>query len=118
MKVHSFTAEILHQPQDIAGMTPCPNKHYIASHSLIVGCRGTTRIREHALKLGMTHLTETTSELVARAEADQMGYLDFVDPLLGEELGIDSRVTVTTRNPSKPNNSVVASLILVAPRCG
>lgn len=48
----------------------------------------TTRIREHALKLGMTHLTDTISELVARAEADQMGYLDFVDLLLGEELGI------------------------------
>jgi len=48
----------------------------------------TTRIREHASKLGMTHLTDTISELVARAEADQMGYLDFVDLLLGEELGI------------------------------
>jgi len=48
----------------------------------------TTRIREHALKLGMTHLTDTISELVARAEADKMGYLDFVDLLLGEELGI------------------------------
>ena len=48
----------------------------------------TTRIRQHALKLGMTHLTDTISELVARAEADQMGYLDFVDLLLGEELGI------------------------------
>ncbi len=48
----------------------------------------TTRIREHALKLGMTHLTDTISELVARAETDQMGYLDFVDLLLGEELGV------------------------------
>ena len=48
----------------------------------------TTRIREHAHKLSMTHLTDTISELVARAEADQMGYLDFVDLLLGEELGI------------------------------
>ena len=48
----------------------------------------TTRIREHALKLGMTHLPDTISELVARAEADKMGYLDFLDLLLGEELGI------------------------------
>ena len=48
----------------------------------------TTRIREHALKLGMTHLSDTISELVARAEANQMGYLDLVDLLLGEELGI------------------------------
>lgn len=31
---------------------------------------------------------ETVSELVTRAETDQMGYLDFVDLLLGEELGI------------------------------
>ncbi len=48
----------------------------------------TTRIREHALKLGMTHLTDTISELVTRAETDQMGYLDFIDLLLGEELGV------------------------------
>jgi len=48
----------------------------------------TTRIREHATRLGMTHLGETVSELVTRAETDQMGYLDFVDLLLGEELGI------------------------------
>ena len=48
----------------------------------------TTRIREHALKLGMTHLPDAIGELIARAEADQMGYLDFLDLLLGEELGI------------------------------
>ncbi len=48
----------------------------------------TTRIREHASKLGMTHLTDTISELVARAEANQMGYFEFVDLLLGEELWI------------------------------
>ena len=48
----------------------------------------TTRIREHALKLGMTHLSDSISELVARAEADKMGYLDFLDLLLGEELGV------------------------------
>lgn len=48
----------------------------------------TTRIREHATKLGLTHLTDTITQLVSRAEADQMGYLDFVDLLLEEELGL------------------------------
>jgi len=48
----------------------------------------TTRIREHAAKLGLTHLGETVTQLVERAEADTMGYLDFVDLLLQEELGL------------------------------
>jgi DNA replication protein DnaC len=48
----------------------------------------TTRIREHAVKLGLTHLGETITQLVERAEADTMGYLDFVDLLLEEELGL------------------------------
>jgi DNA replication protein DnaC len=46
------------------------------------------RIREHATRLGLTHLAETIPQLATRAEADQMGYLDFVDLLLGEELGV------------------------------
>jgi DNA replication protein DnaC len=48
----------------------------------------TTRIREHATRLGLTHLGEAITELVARAETGQMGYLDFVDLLLEEELGL------------------------------
>lgn len=48
----------------------------------------TTRIRDHASRLGLSHLTDTISQLVARAEAEQMGYLDFVDLLLGEECGL------------------------------
>jgi len=48
----------------------------------------TSRIREHATKLGLTHLTDTITQLVERAEADTMGYLDFVDLLLEEELGL------------------------------
>ena len=47
----------------------------------------TTRIREHALRLGLTHLGDTVPQLVTRAETSQMGYLDFVDLLLEEELG-------------------------------
>lgn len=46
------------------------------------------RIRDHALKLGLTHLAEQTTALTARAEAEQMGYLDFLDLLLGEETGL------------------------------
>jgi len=48
----------------------------------------TDRIRETATKLGLTHLTDVVTELVERAEAAQMGYLDFVDLLLEEELGL------------------------------
>ena len=46
------------------------------------------RIRNHATKLGLTHLTETITQLVERAETAQMGYLDFVDLLLEEEVGL------------------------------
>ena len=48
----------------------------------------TDRIRDHATKLGLTHLTEVVTQLVERAETAQMGYLDFVDLLLEEELGL------------------------------
>lgn len=48
----------------------------------------TDRIRDHATRLGLTHLTEVITALVARAENQQMGYLDFVDLLLEEELGL------------------------------
>ena len=48
----------------------------------------TDRIRDHATRLGLTHLTEVVTQLVDRAEAAQMGYLDFVDLLLEEELGL------------------------------
>ena len=48
----------------------------------------TDRIRETATRLGLTHLTETITELVKRAEAAQMGYLEFLDLLLEEELGL------------------------------
>ena len=47
------------------------------------------RIRDLATRLGLTHLTDTITELVVdRAETAQMGYLDFVDLLLEEEVGL------------------------------
>jgi DNA replication protein DnaC len=47
-----------------------------------------TRITDNAQRLGLTHLAECATQLVARAEADNLGYLDLVDLLLEEELGL------------------------------
>lgn len=47
-----------------------------------------TRIRDTATKLGLTHLAETLPDLVKRAEDATMGYLDFLDLALGEEAGV------------------------------
>lgn len=46
------------------------------------------RIAAHATRLGLTHLADTLAEMVTRAEAGGMGYLDFLDLLLEEELGL------------------------------
>jgi DNA replication protein DnaC len=47
-----------------------------------------TRIREHAERLHLANLTSNLDQLVARAEQASMGYLDFVDLLLEEEVGL------------------------------
>jgi len=47
-----------------------------------------TRIRDHATRLTLPHLAENLEGLLSRAEADSMGYLEFVDLLLGEEVGL------------------------------
>jgi DNA replication protein DnaC len=47
----------------------------------------TARIRAHAVKLGLTHLAETVETTLARAEADQLGYLQLLDLLLEDEVG-------------------------------
>jgi DNA replication protein DnaC len=46
-----------------------------------------TRIREHAERLHLANLTSNLDQLVIRAEQASMGYLDFVDLLLEEEVG-------------------------------
>jgi DNA replication protein DnaC len=46
------------------------------------------RIRDHAAKLGLTHLAEVLDQLTARAHTEQPGYLEFVDVLLEEELAL------------------------------
>src|SRR6266511_1800712 len=47
-----------------------------------------TRIREHAERLHLANLTSNLDALVARAEQATMGYLDFLDLLLEEEVGV------------------------------
>jgi DNA replication protein DnaC len=47
-----------------------------------------TRIREHAERLHLAHLAEGLDGLVDRAEQQTMGYLDFLDLVLEEEVGV------------------------------
>jgi DNA replication protein DnaC len=47
----------------------------------------TDRVREHATRLGLVHLADTVTDLVARADTAQLGYLDLLDLALGEEIG-------------------------------
>lgn len=44
------------------------------------------RIRTTAGKLGLPHLAETINEYIRRADEAKMGYLDFLDLVLSEEL--------------------------------
>jgi DNA replication protein DnaC len=47
-----------------------------------------TRIHQHAERLHLANLTSNLDALVARAEQATMGYLDFLDLLLEEEVGV------------------------------
>jgi len=47
-----------------------------------------TRIREHADRLRRANLTSNLDALLTRAEQATMGYLDFLDLLLEEEVGV------------------------------
>jgi DNA replication protein DnaC len=44
------------------------------------------RIREAADRLGLTHLPDHVSAMVTRAETDRLGYWNFLDLVLGEEV--------------------------------
>ncbi|WP_326828111.1 IS21-like element helper ATPase IstB [Streptomyces sp. NBC_01751] len=46
------------------------------------------RIRTTAGKLGLPHLAETINEFARRADEAKMGYLDFLDLVLSEELAV------------------------------
>jgi hypothetical protein len=47
-----------------------------------------TRIRTTAAKLGLPHLAEAINEYARRADEAKMGYLDFLDLVLSEELAV------------------------------
>jgi DNA replication protein DnaC len=47
-----------------------------------------TRIKNHATKLGLPHLAASLEQLCKRADAGQLGYLEFLDLIIEEELGI------------------------------
>lgn len=47
-----------------------------------------TRIRTTATKLGLPHLAEALNQYVQRADEAKMGYLDFLDLVLAEELAV------------------------------
>jgi len=46
------------------------------------------RIRDNATKLALPNLHSGLEELVARAEKDSMGYLELIDLILDEEVGV------------------------------
>ncbi|MFF2519756.1 ATP-binding protein [Streptomyces sp. NPDC058086] len=48
----------------------------------------TARIRGTAAKLGLPHLAEILNQYVERAEEGKLGYLDFLDLVLAEELAV------------------------------
>lgn len=48
----------------------------------------TTRIRDTATRLGLPHLADNLTDLVKRAETQNMGYLDFLDLITGEEASL------------------------------
>jgi DNA replication protein DnaC len=47
-----------------------------------------TRIRTTAVKLGLPHLADALNQYVQRADEAKMGYLDFLDLVLSEELAV------------------------------
>jgi len=53
------------------------------------------RIRAHAERLRLANLDSALDTLVERAEAAQMGYVEFVDLLLDEEVGVRESRRVT-----------------------
>lgn len=47
-----------------------------------------TRVRTTAIKLGLPHLAETITDYARRADEGQLGYLEFLDLVLSEELAV------------------------------
>ena len=68
------------------------------------------RIRAHAERLRLANLGDELETLVARAEESQMGYLEFVDLLLDEEVGVreSRRVTNALKLSGLPHHKRLA----------
>ena len=68
-----------------------------------------TRIRTTAVKLGLPHLAEALSQYVSRADEGKMGYLDFVDLVLAEELSVreDRRFRTGLRTSNLPHHKTL-----------
>lgn len=73
-------------------MTTITQPHILATATRheghTVNARITDRIRVAATSLGLTNTAETITEALARAEAGQLGYLDFLDQVLAEEITV------------------------------
>src|SRR6266581_2504098 len=70
------------------GRPPAPCRLRRARGGGIVSELVATRIREHAERLRLAWLADNLDALVTRAEQAQMGYLEFVDLALEEEVGL------------------------------
>ncbi|XVQ81890.1 IS21-like element helper ATPase IstB [Microbispora siamensis] len=71
----------------------------------------TARIRATATKLGLPHLADSLSAHLSRAESAQMGYLDFLDLLLEEELAVreERRLRHALRISKMPHHKTLDS---------
>jgi DNA replication protein DnaC len=67
------------------------------------------RIRTTAGKLGLPHLAETINEFTRRADEAKMGYLDFLDLVLSEELAVreDRRFRSGLRTSKLPHHKTL-----------
>jgi DNA replication protein DnaC len=67
------------------------------------------RIRTTAGKLGLPHLAETINEFTRRADEAKMGYLDFLDLVLSEELAVrdDRRFRQGLRTSKLPHHKTL-----------
>ncbi|KOT62918.1 MULTISPECIES: IS21-like element helper ATPase IstB [Streptomyces] len=68
-----------------------------------------TRIRSTAGKLGLPHLAETVNEYARRADEGKLGYLDFLDLVLSEELAVkdDRRFRSGLRTSKLPHHKTL-----------
>lgn len=68
-----------------------------------------TRIRTTAAKLGLPNLAETLNQYTQRADEAKMGYLDFIDLVLSEELAVreDRRFRQVLRTSKLPHHKTL-----------